>query len=161
MAYARIKTPLVSGGEVSKWMDEVYERPHTYTDVSNPDGSKTYTKSGGELIQRGTNQSATNFNQLEDGVQQANAMVDLIVQMVTMFVGHSKWTLDQVVGNSKWTLDQAIDGSETTLGELDERFEGGLAKILRDAQDSIHQAEIRALEERIRTLEAQVAALGS
>lgn len=150
MAYARIKTPLVSGGEVSKWMDEVYERPHTYTDVSNSDGSKTYTKSGGELIQRGTNQSATNFNQLEDGVQQANAMVDLIVQMVTMFVGHSKWT-----------LDQAIDGSETTLGELDERFEGGTAKILRDAQDSIHQAEIRALEERIRVLEAQVAALGS
>lgn len=150
MAYARIKTPLVSGGEVSKWMDEVYERPSTYTDVTNTDGSKTYSKAGGELIQRGTNQSATNFNHLEDGVQQANAMVDLIMQMVTMFVGHSKWT-----------LDHAIDGSETTLGELDERFEGGLAKILRDAQDSIHQAEIRALEERIRTLEAQVAALGS
>ena len=150
MAYARIKTTLVSGGEVNKWMDEVYERPNTYTDVVNADGSKTYSKAGGELIQRGTNQSATNFNQLEDGVQQANAMVDAIMQMVMLAVGHSKWT-----------LDQAIDGSETTLGVLDERFEGGLAKILRDAQDSIHQAEIRALEERIRTLEAQVAALGS
>lgn len=52
----------------TKWQDHVVERPRTYTEVTNSDGSKTYTPAPGEVLQQGTPQSATNFNNLEDGL---------------------------------------------------------------------------------------------
>lgn len=137
MAYERVKTPTVSGGEVDKWMDEVYERPRTYTHVTNEDGSETYTKAGGELIQRGTNQSAKNFNQVEEGVQAAYDMGDAVYSFLMMMCGHSGIPLD----------------------EMEEIVTGKLAIYLRDAQHSIDQARIRDLEERLIVCETKLAAM--
>lgn len=52
----------------TNWKDHVVERPRTYTETSNDDGSKTYTPAPGEILQQGTPQSATNFNNLEENL---------------------------------------------------------------------------------------------
>lgn len=51
------------------WKDHVVERPRTYTEVVNGDGSKTFTPAPGEVLQQGTPQSATNFNYMDEGIQ--------------------------------------------------------------------------------------------
>ena len=51
------------------WKDHVVERPRTYTEIQNSDGSKTYTPAPGEVLQQGTPQSATNFNKMEEALQ--------------------------------------------------------------------------------------------
>lgn len=62
MAYAR-----------KRWQDHSVERPRTYTEAINEDGSKTYTPAFGEVLQEGTNQSATNFNAMEEGIMDVDA----------------------------------------------------------------------------------------
>ena len=52
----------------TNWKDHVVERPRTYTEATNSDGSKTFTPAPGEVLQQGTPQSATNFNNLEEGM---------------------------------------------------------------------------------------------
>lgn len=51
------------------WKDHVVQRPRTYTEVANPDGSKTFTPAPGEVLQPGTPQSATNFNTMDEALQ--------------------------------------------------------------------------------------------
>lgn len=67
MAYKRIK-----------WQDHVVERPRTYTEVTNSDGSVTHTPSPGEVLQQGTPQSATNFNNIEEGLQHFSIAMDML-----------------------------------------------------------------------------------
>ena len=66
MAYAR-----------KRWQDHSVERPRTYTEAINEDGSKTYTPAFGEVLQEGTPQSATNLNNIEEGLQHTNIAFDL------------------------------------------------------------------------------------
>lgn len=51
------------------WKDHVVQRPRTYTEATNSDGSKTYTPAPGKVIQQGTAQSATNFNTMDEALQ--------------------------------------------------------------------------------------------
>ncbi|MBR0407702.1 MAG: hypothetical protein IJI53_06670 [Clostridia bacterium] len=51
------------------WKDHVVERPRTYTETVNGDGSKTFTAAPGAVIQQGTPQSATNFNTMDEALQ--------------------------------------------------------------------------------------------
>lgn len=60
----------------TNWKDHVVQRPRTYTKVANGDGSETYTPSPGQVLQQGTPQSATNFNNLEEGLQHAAIAFD-------------------------------------------------------------------------------------
>ena len=53
------------------WQDHAVERPRTYTEVTNPDGSKTFTPAPGEVVQQGTPLSAANLNHMEDGIAAA------------------------------------------------------------------------------------------
>ena len=48
------------------WKDHVVQRPRTYTEATNSDGSKTFTPAPGTVIQQGTAQSATNFNTMDE-----------------------------------------------------------------------------------------------
>lgn len=59
-----------------KWKDHVVERPRTYTEVTNSDGSVTHSPAPGEVLQQGTPQSATNFNAIEEGVQHISIAFD-------------------------------------------------------------------------------------
>lgn len=58
------------------WKDHVVERPRTYTEVTNQDGSKTFTPAPGQVLQQGTPQSATNFNTMDEALQHINVAFD-------------------------------------------------------------------------------------
>lgn len=60
------------------WKDHVVERPRTYTEAVNPDGSKTFTAAPGDIIQQGTPQSATNFNAMDEALQHVSIAYDLL-----------------------------------------------------------------------------------
>ena len=53
----------------TRWEDRVTEYEDRYRETSNPDG--TFTPVEGEIIQKGTPQNQTNFNNMENGIQDA------------------------------------------------------------------------------------------
>ena len=53
------------------WKDRIVERPRTYTETHNQDGSRTDTPAPGEIQEPGTQISATNLNQMDHGIQDA------------------------------------------------------------------------------------------
>lgn len=59
------------------WKDRVVERPRTYTQVTNADGSITQTNAPGEVVEPGTPMNATNFNNLEEGSLYTSVAFDL------------------------------------------------------------------------------------
>jgi len=72
------------------WKDHVVERPRTYTEVINEDGSKTFTPAPGEVIQQGTPQSATNFNLMDDGIADGQIAEALLLN----FARQSRWRIE-------------------------------------------------------------------
>ncbi|MCI3027675.1 hypothetical protein LMF32_00805 [Desemzia sp. C1] len=54
--------------EFTKWLDHVVQYPGRKKVTENPDGTVDFERAEGEVVQRGTAQSATNFNNLEKGV---------------------------------------------------------------------------------------------
>lgn len=66
----------------TRWFDHATERPRTYTQVTNPDNSVTLNPAYGEVIQEGTPQSATNFNNIEDALQHLYVAYDMMTTIV-------------------------------------------------------------------------------
>ncbi len=58
------------------WKDHVVTRPNTYKETQNADGSITHTPAPGEVLQQGTPQSATNFNEMVDVLQHTAIALD-------------------------------------------------------------------------------------
>ena len=52
----------------TNWKDHVVERPGRIPRRPIATASKTFTPAPGEVLQQGTPQSATNFNNLEEGM---------------------------------------------------------------------------------------------
>ncbi|MCE5343398.1 MAG: hypothetical protein LLF96_07435 [Eubacteriales bacterium] len=61
-----------------KWLDQVQQYARRFTSVINTDGSRTDTPVTGEVIQAGTPQSSTNFNQIEEALQHHSIAFDLL-----------------------------------------------------------------------------------
>ena len=61
------------------WKDHVTERPRTYKEVSNSDGSKTFTPAFGRILQQGVPQSATNFNAMDEALQHVSIAYDMLL----------------------------------------------------------------------------------
>lgn len=56
------------------WQDHVTQYEDRYREVTNADGTITHIPVEGEVIQEGTPQNATNFNNLETGVFAGNEL---------------------------------------------------------------------------------------
>ncbi len=70
--------------KVKDWKDHVTEFPNRRTLVENEDGTVDVTKAQGELIQQGTPQSATNFNNMETGIFAAQATATEAARMAKL-----------------------------------------------------------------------------
>ncbi len=55
----------------TQWQDRVTQYEDRYRETQNPDGTFTHTPVEGEIIQVGTPQNQTNFNNMENGIQDA------------------------------------------------------------------------------------------
>ena len=60
--------------EPTYWKDEVVENPYRYKETQNSDGSIEHVPYPGEVLQEGTEQSAKNFNHMEQGILEAHEM---------------------------------------------------------------------------------------
>lgn len=63
----------------TNWKDRVVERPRTYNQVTNQDGTVTQTLAPGQIIEQGTPQNATNFNKIEEGLQHMAIAYDMLL----------------------------------------------------------------------------------
>lgn len=99
------------------WKDHVVEKPNTYRETVNSDGTKTYAAAPGEIVQQGTPMSATNFNKLEEGVGSAVMMGDLLFTELLLKLGHSDKTLeglDEELSAAIAALQTAVTGGTIT-----------------------------------------------
>lgn len=138
----------------TKWQDREVQYPRRFTEVYDGDGKRTDTPSPGEVRKAGTPQSATNFNKMESGIQQGNAMADAIYSLLLTKVGHSSLSLEEI---------EALV-SELQSGKLDAATwtdDNRVDKILRDAEESVRQAVIRDINDRLILAEAQLAAINT
>ena len=62
----------------TKWVDHVVEKPNTYRETVNGDGTVTHEDASGEVIQQGTPISATNLNKLEEALQHYAVAFDML-----------------------------------------------------------------------------------
>ena len=62
------------------WVDETDQYENRYTETANSDGTITHTKVTGEVYVEGTPQSAANFNNMEDGIEDAHIAHALLLQ---------------------------------------------------------------------------------
>ena len=120
------------------WKDHVVERPRTYTKVTNPDGSETFTAAPGDIIQQGTPQSATNFNAMDEALQHVSIAYDLL----------------------QTTSQATIRALQDTV----ESYSGQLQEIAQDRNAYLYavlalQAELRAAQDDIATVSAKVTVL--
>jgi hypothetical protein len=56
------------------WQNHVTEYENRYTVTQNPDGTENHIPVEGEILQQGTPQNKTNFNNLEEGVLAAHEL---------------------------------------------------------------------------------------
>lgn len=61
------------------WQDNVRDPARTYKSTQNADGTVTMEPAG-TLIQQGTNQSAVNFNRIEDAIQDSQIAQQILLQ---------------------------------------------------------------------------------
>ena len=61
------------------WKHHLVERPRTFSEATNSDGTKTLTPAPGQVQQQGTPMSATNFNSMEEAIQHIANAYDMMV----------------------------------------------------------------------------------
>lgn len=74
------------------WVDEVDQYENRYTEVPNGDGTITHTKVPGERYVEGTPQSAANFNNMEDAIQDAH----IAAAQMLIHQKQSEWRIEDL-----------------------------------------------------------------
>ena len=94
------------------WVDRRVQRPRTYTQVMNSDGSRTDTPAPGEIQEAGTQVSATNLGHMDEGIQDAHIAEALVLiaqmQRLQRMEALEKATVQEV---GTVTLNNTISGS--------------------------------------------------
>ncbi len=77
----------------TEWKDHVTQYPNRRTITDNGDGTVDVEKAQGEVIQQGTPQSATNFNNQENGVQDSHTAFQVFLQY---FIQFDRWVRQKI-----------------------------------------------------------------
>lgn len=77
----------------TEWKDHVTQYPNRRIITNNSDGTVEVTKAQGEIIQQGTPQSATNFNNQENGIQDAHTAIQVFLHYFMQF---DRWVRQKV-----------------------------------------------------------------
>lgn len=75
------------------WLDHVTQFPNRRRITNNPDGSVEIAKEQGTIVQQGTPQSATNFNNIENGIQAAQVALQVLLHYFLQF---DRWVRQQI-----------------------------------------------------------------
>lgn len=77
----------------TEWKDHVTQYPNRRQLTTNPDGTTEVAKAQGEVIQQGTPQSATNFNNQENGIQDSHTAFAVLLQYFMQF---ERWVREKI-----------------------------------------------------------------
>ena len=77
----------------TEWKDHVTQYPSRRQLTTNPDGTTDVAKAQGEVIQQGTPQSATNFNNQENGIQDSYTAFAVLMQYFMQF---ERWVREKI-----------------------------------------------------------------
>ena len=80
----------------TEWQDHVTQYDNRYREQNNSDGTVTHIPVEGEVIQEGTPQNATNFNNMETGIFAAN---EAAAEMARVALQHER-TINALVGET-------------------------------------------------------------
>jgi len=75
------------------WVDRNVERPNTYTEVVNGDGTKTIIPSPGTVVEAGTTVTAQRMNKIEQGIVNAMPAGGIIMWSGSIATIPSTWAL--------------------------------------------------------------------
>lgn len=104
-----------------EWQDRVTEYENRYRETENPDGSFTHTPVEGEVIAEGTPQNQTNFNNMENGIQ------DATLAAAIWGVGFLIWqresdafaaALNDTVQRNAAATETALEDNETGIHDI-------------------------------------------
>lgn len=108
------------------WQDHVTEFENRYRERVNPDGTVSHIPVEGEVIQEGTPQSASNFNNMENGIQDATVAAQILqfalLQQQRKRLEHEVRTDAEVLGETKtvhlcntarWPFNSTMDNPTT------------------------------------------------
>lgn len=103
--------------DLTNWQDRVVEFEDRYKEIQNEDGTITHEAVAGEVLQEGTPQSATNFNNIEKGIFENRVIELLNAQMNSLAsVEDLENALNKVEGgtvtSSSKTITVAFDKSK-------------------------------------------------
>jgi len=77
----------------TNWLDHVTQFPNRRQITSNPDGTVEVVAAQGSVIQPGTLMSATNFNNVENGIQAAQMAIQIILHYFLQFDRWARQTI--------------------------------------------------------------------
>ena len=167
------------------WKDEVRNPDKTFTYRDNGDGTMTFARAG-EQVQQGTNQNAVNLGAMDEGIEAAHILANLLQSYVGMKLDFSDYTLDSLaaaldtqiakitggdtVAAKAVTLTQVLGvllggtGASTAAGartnlDVPSNTDLAAAAILDNAMMVVNQAAQRDLDSRLAVAEAKLAAL--
>lgn len=91
----------------TEWQDRVTQYEDRYKVAANLDGTYTHTEVEGEIIQVGTPQNQTNFNNMENGIQD----VTMAAQLLDWANLHHRRTVDAHMAS----MDSEVMGEVRTI----------------------------------------------
>lgn len=105
------------------WQDHIVERPGTFREVQNPDGTVTHIAEEGEIIQGGSPFSANRMNHMEDGIynasKQANTNKDDITSLAVEVAILKNASLNNFTHNIFMVNFETLDNVDLTHGVWD------------------------------------------
>lgn len=106
------------------WQDHIVERPGTFKEIANPDGSITHVPDEGEILQEGSPFSANRMNHIEEGIYltsvQAKANRDDIIALAVQVAILKEATLNNFTHNIFVVDFGSLDSVELQNGVWDE-----------------------------------------
>lgn len=152
----------------TEWKDHVTQYPNRRKLINNGDGTQDVVKAQGEVIQQGTAQSATNFNNMEVGISDAHLALALMqfksiqesyneaaeLHVLTLAQNGDKWpfnnrettvALSQMRENTNYSVEVAVlEYSGGRLGDIRvyDRAKNGF-KLMHDGSASVVKVAVR------------------
>lgn len=105
------------------WQDHISERPGTFREIQNADGSVTHIPDEGVILQEGTSVSANKLNHMEDGIYNANMQAKINkdnITSLTIEVAILKGNAINNIGHNMFIVNFAtLDSVELSHGVYD------------------------------------------
>lgn len=104
------------------WVDHIVERPNTYMEIENEDGSITHDDSPGEIFYQGTPISSANLNNGEEGLLYLSVAYDWLCTLMSAHM------MEDVVASVNGKKGRQVNLTAEDVGALSASGSGALVQ---------------------------------